>query len=288
VKHLKIAIVPNLSKQNAQYHTVKVIEKLRKLGTEVFIMSDYKNIFTGCEVQFYDNFKEMLKDCDILIAVGGDGTIIHCARHAAEAEKPILGINVGRVGFVASLETDELEKLKRLVDGDYKIESRMMLNVKFESDGQQTTYCALNDAVISRGSLSRMLDLKVRFNDTNVCDYHADGLIVSTPTGSTAYSLSTGGPVIDPSTSCILLSPICPHSLFTRSVVFGPDARLCVQASSKYDCEIFLIIDGETYIKVRENQKIEFSRSNQAVRIIKLKDDSFYEIVNEKLAEGRN
>jgi NAD+ kinase len=288
VKQLKIAIVPNLSKHNAQYHTVKVMEKLRELGAEVFIMSEYKNICTGCEVQFYDNFKTMLKDCDILIAVGGDGTIIHCARHAAEAQKPILGINVGRVGFVASLETDELEKLSRLVDGDYKIERRMMLDVKFEADGKQTTYCALNDAVISRGSLSRMLDLKVRFNDTNVCNYHADGLIVSTPTGSTAYSLSTGGPVIDPSISCILLSPICPHSLFTRSVVFGSDAKLCVQASSKYDCEIFLIIDGETYIKINENQKIEFSRSEQAVQIIKLKDDSFYEIVNEKLAEGRN
>lgn len=285
---MKVAIVPNLSKQNAQYHTVKVIEKLRELGSEVFIMSKYKNIFTDCEVQFYDNFKTMLKDCDILIAVGGDGTIIHCARHAAEANKPILGINVGRVGFVASLETNELEKLNQLVAGDYKIESRMMLDITFEADGRQTTYCALNDAVISRDSLSRMLDLQVHFNDTNVCNYHADGLIVSTPTGSTAYSLSTGGPVIDPSINCILLSPICPHSLFTRSVVFGSDAKLYVQASSKYECEIYLIIDGETYIKIQKDQKIEFSRSDQAVQIIKLKDDSFYEIMNKKLAEGRN
>ena len=285
---MKIVIMPNLSKKNAQFHTTRTIDKLHEFDAEVLMKSVYKDCFSGCNVIFYDDFSKMLQDCDAIIAVGGDGTIIHCARHAAIAQKPILGINVGRLGFVAGLETDELDHLKKLVEGKYTVENRMMLEVKLENEGQIKVYRALNDAVLARGALSRILDLKVNFNDTNVCDYRADGLIIATPTGSTAYSLSAGGPVIDPSINCILLSPICPHSLLTRSVVFGPEAKLSVQASSNYDSEIFLTIDGETSIKIVDRQKIEFYRSNQIARIIKLKQDNFYEVVNEKLAEGRN
>jgi len=261
---------------------------LQKFDAKVLMRSDLKSYFSDFAIVFYDDFKKMMADCDIVIAVGGDGTIIHCARHAAAAEKPILGINIGRLGFVAGLETDELDELKNLTDGNYIIEDRMMLEVRLENNGIQETHYALNDAVLARGALSRILDLKVNFNDKNVCDYRADGLIIATPTGSTAYSLSAGGPVIDPSISCILLSPICPHSLLTRSVVFGPDARLSVLASSSYDSEMFLTIDGDTSIQITDKQKIEFCRSKQTVRIIKLKDNNFYEVVNEKLAERRN
>jgi len=285
---LKIAIIPNLSKHNAQLYTTEVVDTLQKYDVLVCMKYDLKDYFTNAKIVFYNDFANMMDECDIVIAVGGDGTIIHCARHAASAEKPILGINVGRLGFVAGLETDELDKLKNLVDGNYTIENRMMLEVQLENDGKQEMHYALNDAVLARGSLSKILDLRVNFNDKNVCEYRADGLIIATPTGSTAYSLSAGGPVIDPSISCILLSPICPHSLLTRSVVFGPDARLSVFASSSYESEIFLTIDGDTSIQITDKQKIEFCRAKQSARIIKLKNNNFYEIVNEKLAERRN
>lgn len=285
---MKIVIMPNLSKNNAVFHTGNVIRKLREFGAEVLMKQMFRKDFSDCGVLFYEDFSKMMRDCDAVIAVGGDGTIIHCARHAAAAEKPILGINVGRLGFVAGLETDELDRLQQLVSRRYTIEERMMLEVRLETSAGTQVYRALNDAVLARGALSRILDFKVNFNDTNVCDYRADGLIISTPTGSTAYSLSAGGPVIDPSIHCILLSPICPHSLMTRSVVFGPESRLSVQASSNYDSEIYLTIDGETSIQIQDSQKIEISRSTQIARIIKLKQDNFYEIVNAKLAEGRN
>lgn len=285
---MKIAIIPNLSKHNAQLYTTEVVETLQKYKVLVCMKYDLKDHFQNASILFYDDFSAMMAESDMVIAVGGDGTIIHCARHAASAEKPILGINVGRLGFVAGLETDELDKLKNLVDGNYTIENRMMLEVRLENDGKQETHYALNDAVLARGSLSKILDLRVNFNDKNVCEYRADGLIIATPTGSTAYSLSAGGPVIDPSISCILLSPICPHSLLTRSVVFGPDARLSVFASSSYESEIFLTIDGDTSIQITDKQKIEFCRAKRSARIIKLKNNNFYEIVNEKLAERRN
>lgn len=285
---MKIAVIPNLSKTNAQYHTERVIAKLHGFGADVLIQSEFRESFPRLGVLFYEDFAELMQDCDAVIAVGGDGTIIHYARHAAAAKKPILGINVGRLGFVAGLETDELDLLKKLVDGNYTIENRMMLDICFEQDGKNVVCHALNDAVLARGTLSRMLDFKVNFNDANVGNYRADGLIVSTPTGSTAYSLSAGGPVIDPSLSCILLTPICPHSLMTRPVVFGPEARLSVQASSIYESEIFLTIDGDHSVRIDDHHKIEIARSSQTARIIKLKHDNFYEIVNEKLAEGRN
>jgi NAD+ kinase len=286
---LKIAILPNLSKRNAQYHTIRLIQKLRSLDAQVYMRSELENVFENCGALFFDHFEKMIEACDAIIAVGGDGTIIHCARHAAAAGKPLLGVNVGRLGFVAGLETNEFDKLDALVNGGYILEERMMLEVRLEKDGVGKTYTALNDAVIARGTLSQILDMKVRFNDTKVCDYRADGLIVATPTGSTAYSLSAGGPVVDPRMSCILLSPICPHSLLTRSVVFAPDARLSVQAHSSYGGEIFLTVDGETSIKIPDDsQKIEFYRSPKSVKIIKLKNNNFYEIVNDKLGERRN
>ncbi len=250
--------------------------------------STLHDFFKNQEIIFYDNFKKMLSDCDLMIAVGGDGTIIHCSRHAAEAGKPILGINVGRLGFVAGLETDELNKLENLFNGNYTLENRMMLEIKLQNNGKKETYFALNDAVVARGALSKIVDLTVSYKNKNVCEYRADGLIISTPTGSTAYSLSAGGPVIDPSIGCILLTPVCPHSLMTRPVIFSPDATLSVSASSIYGNEILLSIDGDNNLKIANNQKVEFCRSNRVVKIINIKSSNFYEVVNDKLTERRN
>jgi NAD+ kinase len=285
---LKIAVIPNLSKQDAHNKTIQIVNKCCQFGADILMISSFKGYFPGMEIDFYEDFHEMINACDAIIAIGGDGTIIHSAKHAAKADKPILGINVGRLGFVAGLEMDELEYLKDLIDGNYTIENRMMLSVTLERDGKIQSYYALNDAVIARGSLSRIVDFKVLFNENNVCEYRADGLILSTPTGSTAYSLSAGGPVIDPSMQCIILTPICPHSLFTRTVVFGPESRLSVLSKSNYDSEIFLTLDGETSIQIQNGESISFCSSELAAKLIKLKHKNFYEVVNEKLTERRN
>lgn len=286
---MKAAVMPNLSKRNAKIHTERLISRLEELGILVLMKKDLKNYFENPGIMFYNDFYEMLNACDIVIAVGGDGTIIHNARHAATVGKPILGINVGRLGFVAGLETNEYDKLSKLVNGDFTIENRMMLEIKTKENGAVKTHMALNDAVIARGSLSRILDLQVSFNGARVCDYRADGLIISTPTGSTAYSLAAGGPVIDPKMNCILLSPICPHSLFTRPVVFDAEARLSVKAHSDYQGEIFLTIDGDEFYKIADDaESIDITRAERPVRLIQLKNRNFYEVVNEKLGERRN
>ena len=226
-------------------------------------------------------------DCDVVIPVGGDGTIIHAARQAAEKGKPVLGINVGRLGYVAGLEVDELDRLRDLVQGNYSIENRMMLTISLVREGKRVFYRALNDIVIARGSLSRILDFSVSLNGNNICSYRADGLIFSTPTGSTAYSLAAGGPVIDPSMQCILLTPICPHALFTRTVVFNPDASLSVHARPNTDSEIFLTVDGENSVQIQPGEMMSVRRSSLSVGLIQLKKRDFYEVVTEKLAGRR-
>ena len=285
---MKIAVLPNLSRSGAQYDTARLIRRLKELGSSVSMHSRFQKDFSGCEVSFFDDFDEMIRSCDLIIALGGDGTIIHSARHAAAFDKPVLGVNVGRLGFLAELETDEFDELSKLAAGNYQIEQRMMLEIRYTENGIVKTCTALNDAVINRGALSPMPDFRVGFNGQTVCEYRGDGLIVSTPTGSTAYSLSAGGPIIDPQLSCILLSPICSHSLLTRPVVFGPDAKLSVQTYFRTESEAYLTMDGEISIKIDSSQMIEFCRSEKTVRIIRLKNHNFYDIVNKKLGDGRN
>jgi len=284
---LNVAVVPNLSRNHAVYYTRRLIHKLRKLGIKVLMKAEFQPFFPNEEILHFPNIEEMFKSCDIIIAVGGDGTIIHCARNAAAAQKPILGINIGRLGYIAGLETNEMDRLEKLTSGDYTIEDRMMLEIRVDLEEKPKIFSAFNDAVVARGTLSRILDFKVRLDDTKVCDYRADGLIFSTPTGSTAYSLSAGGPIIDPRMNCILLAPICPHSLLSRPVVFGPDAKLSVRAHSDYESEIILTIDGEIFLKIPDGTKIEFSKSSGTVKILKLKNNNFYEIVTDKLGERR-
>lgn len=285
---MNVAVIPNLSRKRAAYYTRRLVQKLKKLEMKVFMNATYRCTFPEGGILFFTDSDEMIRACDLIIAVGGDGTIIHCARSAAAAGKPILGFNVGRLGFIAGLETDELDSLEQLKSGNYSTESRMMLEVRVNQQGQpQKIFTAFNDAVLARGTLSRILDFKVRLDNAKVCDYRADGLIFSTPTGSTAYSFSAGGPIIDPQMNCILLSPICPHSLLSRPVVFGADAKLSVQAHSDYESEIILTIDGEIFFKIPDETRIELSKSSGVVKILKLKNTNFYEIATDKLGERR-
>ena len=285
---MKIAVLPNLSRSRAKHYTQRLMERLRELGASVLMHGRFRDDFSGGGICFFVDFDGMIRSCDLMVALGGDGTIIHSARHAAAFDKPVLGVNVGHLGFLAELETDEFDELGKLTTGRYRVERRMMLEVRYVEDGVEKQCAALNDAVLSRGVLSPMPDFRVAFNGQTVCDYRGDGLIVSTPTGSTAYSLSAGGPIIDPQLSCILLSPVCSHSLLTRPVVFGPDARLSVQTCFRGRSEAYLTMDGEIVVRVDPLHRVEFSRSDRTVQIVRLKDHNFYDIVNEKLGDGRN
>ena len=185
---------------------------------------------------------------DGIVAIGGDGTIIHTAKLAASLGKPILGINAGTLGFTAGLERHELGLLPRLVQGEYREERRRMLSVELESQkGASQSFYALNDAVLS-GEPAKIIDYQMVLGSRSY-RYRADGFIVATPTGSTAYSLSAGGPVIEPSMDCLVYTPICPHSLFDRSILFSPQSQLVIQIPENTG-RLYLSVDGETPLEV--------------------------------------
>lgn len=277
---MKIAVIPNLNKRDAEAYTARIVSLLRQCGAEVLMHASLASDYGGTVACV--SHEEMIARCDVVIAVGGDGTIIHTARHASRADKPILGVNLGRLGFLAGVERDELHLLRRLFDGSYTVRRHMMLDVTVHGAAGEKTYCALNDAVVS-GAQSKIFDFGLSVDGSETYRFRADGLILATPTGSTAYSLSAGGPVLDPQMDCILFTPICPHSLFNRSTVFSADKRLTVSADSEYSGDVFLTVDGDDPICIARSDTISVRRSERATLLIKMDDRNFYDIVNRKI-----
>lgn len=286
-----VAVIPNLTKRNAQQVTAEVIDRLLQSGMRVYLDRRYAGtfgpLFPEGSLYYADSTDALCQAADMLLTVGGDGTIIHAAFHASFYDKPLLGVNTGRLGFAAELEPDELPMLQRLAEGAYTIEKRMMLRIVHHTPTGEKEYRAMNDAVISRGSLSRLIDIGVSLADEGgyIGSYRADGLIISTPTGSSAYSLAAGGPVVEPTMKCILMTPVCSHSLFARPVVFSHYSRLAVTASCDDDTEVFLTIDGATTVTVRAEDIIFISEAQTEIRFIKLKDRSFYRVLSDKFTE---
>ena len=282
---LKAAIIPNPTKAGAIEFTQKAAELIERCGGTVLMLDEFRADFAEDKnIEFFNSTEPMIKSCDIVIAVGGDGTIINAAKYACAEDRPILGVNFGRIGFVAQLEPSELFKLKAIINGKYKTEKRMMLKAEIiTANGEKSVYYALNDVVISRGSYSRILDFTIGHNDREICSYRADGLIFSTPTGSTAYSLSAGGPVVEPTMDCIVFTPVCTHSLFSRPIVFSADSVLSVAAGCGESCEAIVTVDGQISKKLCEGDIVKISRAERAVRLIITNEKTFYSVLGDKL-----
>ena len=259
---MKVIIIPNYEKDG----TKTILSSLQSVLDDnkiEYIVSD--------SVDNNDNY-------DVIITIGGDGTIIHAAKAGAILDIPILGINAGRIGYLASISSDELLLFSRLKTGDYFTEERMLLEV--EHNGQ--VYNCLNEAVISKGSLSRMIDIDLCV-DNSVFSYRADGVIASTPTGSTAYSMSAGGPVVDPSLDLFIITPICSNSLYDRPIILNGDSVINVNTDGPQGAEVFLTIDGEFSVKIESGDSLKIKRAKHTVKLIKIKDSSFYETLSEKM-----
>lgn len=275
---MQVAVIPNRKASGVCAALPRVCRALEGLGARVLLPKDTTR-FPSEETD------EIIRNCDVTVALGGDGTIIHTAKRAAICGRPVLGINCGRLGFMAGLEGDELDQLNALIQQDYTVERRMLLDIRLESKGTVTRYSALNEAVVSRGALSRMIELEVQNQGERVSLYQADGVIVATPTGSTAYSLSAGGPVIDPALRGLLLTPICPHSLHSRSYIFHEDAELSILPHAMSDSQVFLTVDGEQAVPVGPEDRVILSRAQAEACLIKIKSQSFYDVLNRKLMD---
>lgn len=284
---MKISIFPNFNNDGVLQTCEEICKELDKLGVEYSVAKCNESDETGTLPLFFDT-DELIENCDIVIVVGGDGTTLNVAKAASLHNKLTLGINAGRLGFMSGLERDELSLLNRLVSGEYEVEERMMINARLLSENGIQDFICLNDAVITRGDLARLIDVTVKSDGRVITKNRADGMIIATPTGSTAYSMAAGGPVVSPDNSCFVVTPICPHSLVNRSIVFSSDKELEITVENDKNNTSYLSIDGEKSVTVTKNSKIIISKSEYVAKLIKIKPDSFYEILNKKLLERRN
>lgn len=277
---MKIAIAPNPVKKQAPSLAEEAARLLVASGCETVSISGMYG-----EGSQRGEAAKLLRDCDVLLAVGGDGTIISAAKLAAELNIPLLGLNAGKLGFTAGLEPGQLHLLPKLIKGRWHEERRMMLEVSLYSEEDQRRFYALNDAVVS-AELAKIVEYRMAIGGNSSYLYRADGFLVATPTGSTAYSLSAGGPVVEPTLDCMIYTPICPHSLFNRSVAFAPDTRLVVDIPRNRG-RLFLTVDGAEPVELRAGDRLVFTRARRYARFIKLTNNSFYNILNQKLLENQ-
>lgn len=284
---MKIAIRVNLTRKHAYEVACAVINKLNSLGAEICMKQIMCNEFIDYDVTFLPG-DDYASESDLIVSIGGDGTFIHSSHVAAKYDKPILGINAGNLGFLTGLEKTELDLLENLMNGQYTIDSRMMICCEIHRNNELKSkkYC-LNDVVITRGSTLKMCDIDLIVDGRLSNSYTADGLIFSTPTGSTAYSLSAGGPVIDPTIDCIITTPICTHKIFNRSIIFRDDANIDVFVQNSEESDTLISLDGRNPIKIDKNDKILIRKGNRRVKVIRLKSDSFTQILQNKLTERR-
>ena len=282
---MKTAVVVNLSKEEAISCAGEISLLMLSNNADVFMLSECAPFYKGVKVSYTDTIEELFRICDIAITVGGDGTIIHAAKYAARFNKPLIGVNVGRLGFAADIEIDGISELTRILDGNYSVEERVLFDVEVIKNGVSKNYLAVNDAVIARGQLSKIIDLQVTLDDEEIAKYRADGLLFSTPTGSTAYSLSAGGPIIAPQLDCILMTPVCPHSLFSRSVIFDGNSVLTVSVKIPSECCCVLTIDGEKNVDILADDIVKIRKSDLKLKFVSINKRNFYRKLNEKLKE---
>ena len=281
----RVIVTPN-PYRDKNFQTVRsAMDILRDSGLAVRLCLPFevdKTFEMPRDLHFHRLEKE-LPTADMVVCFGGDGTILHMAKAATRHNLPVLGVNIGTMGFMAELESGELSALSRLASGEYTIDKRMMLDVSV-MQGERVVYhdLCLNDAVITKGAIARVVHLAVSCDGVQAMEYGGDGIIVATPTGSTAYSLSAGGPVVEPEANNILLTPICAHDMVSRCMVASENRVITVEVTRNARRNAYLSVDGGRAWKMSIGDKAVIHKSELATRLVRLKERSFYDLVNMK------
>ena len=285
---MKIVVSPNPYRDKQFKHARQACQILKEAGAEVSLCLPF-DVDRSFEIPSDLRFREIQKEirtADMLICFGGDGTILHSSKIATEHGLPILGVNIGTMGFIAELEASEMELLRKIPQGDYTVEPRTMLDVSVVS-GKQTLFheTALNDAVITKGAIARVVQLSITCDGVEATSFSGDGVILCTPTGSTAYSMSAGGPIVEPSAKNFLITPICAHAMLAKSIVVAPDRVIAVRVGKVGRHNAFLSVDGGRAFRLNVGDEIVVKSSQKVTRLVRLKDISFFEILNKKFIE---
>ena len=262
----------------------RLIPWLRKQNYHVFLDEGTAAIIN--ETSSHEK-KEIFQQADLLIALGGDGTLLSVARVAHPHNTPILAVNLGSLGFLAEISIDELyPTLENILAGKFEIENRMLLNACIWRNGEKVEdHNVLNDVVINKGAVARVINLQVLVNGQYMTSYRADGLIIATPTGSTAYSLSAGGPIIHPSMHTLVLSPICPFTLTNRSILIPDQSVIQVKLAAEYD-DVRVTLDGQEGYNMRAGDILQIKKTKTSLQLIRGPNKNYYQILRDKLHWG--
>ena len=286
----KIALMPNEHKDKGLLCAREVAKKILSLDKSILVPCEYAEYFSDIPEVILMSECELFENAELAVVTGGDGSIIHTARMAALSSVPIIGVNLGRLGYLAELELDETDMLAEVFEGRYSLEKRMMLEYEIvKKDGStEIGDPALNDIVLtSRGNTNRVVDIEIYADEHKnpVGAFRGDGVIASTPTGSTAYSLAAGGPVVDPALECINIVPICTHSLMARPMLFSAGTVLKLVNAGRV--VINVSADGSDEYKIEPGEYVRIKRSEYTAHFVRIRNSSFYEVLRNKMAENR-
>ncbi len=284
----KIILCPNPSRDKDMRATRAAAEILKNSGFRTVVCSPFRDhkpeMFGNMEIH---SLTAELRSSDLLITFGGDGTILHLAKLAALNRIPVLGINMGSLGFIAELEASELEMLRKLKNWNFEMESRMMLDVTVTRDGKQVyNNLGLNDAVVREGPISHVIHLRVASDDHHLADISGDGVIIATPTGSTAYSLSAGGPVVEPVAQAMVVCPICTHNMRFSSYVLSPEHTLSIGLERNGRKPVYLCVDESRAFPLKQDDRVFVRKSKYVTKLVRLSEKSFCEIFAKKMLPG--
>ena len=285
----KVILTPN-PYRDRNFQTVRTaISVLEQSGLEVRVCLPFevdRAYDLPRDIRFSRLDKE-LPTADMLICFGGDGTILHMAKMATRHNVPILGVNIGNLGFMAELESAELQELRRIATGDYTIDERMMLDVTVMRDRNIIFHdICLNDVVITKGAVARIVHLAVECDGVRAMECGGDGMILATPTGSTAYSLSAGGPIVEPEAHSILITPICAHDVASRCIVASDRRVITVELTKNARRNAYLSVDGGKALRMNMGDVATVKKSNLSTKLVRLKDRSFYDVVGMKFKDN--
>lgn len=281
MKH--IVVMPNAYKDPGYKYTVRVIKYLESLGACVFLSESLRHDIAVPGIRYYNS--AFPSEAEMILVIGGDGSVLDAAVYAIGADLPLLGINLGRLGYLAELEADEMESLSHLVSGEFGLREHMTLEVSLVRGGEEMhlVRSAVNDVVIGQECGEGMSEILLEDGVGNHLTYLADGMIVATPLGSTAYSLSAGGPVIDASLSALCVTPICAHSLFSRSVLFPSEYTVTLRNSSAREGKMRVTVDGGESYTLSPGDSVKVTRSQKPFRMITLKNQSALGVLCRKM-----
>ena len=286
---MKIGISPNYLKPEIFVFVEQLLQKLQNAGIE-FVISESVLKIKETSNEFWNGFQlisdeELANNCDVIVSIGGDGTLLQNAYNARNSNTPLLGVNFGKLGFLAEFDTGQIDKLiESLKNEEIIIEQRNTLSAECLSEKGDELY-AINDIVIERGKYPKMIEISIEIDDEYVSTFSADGIILATPTGSTGYSLSTGGPIVNPLTESITLSPISAHTLTMRPLVISSEQSVIIKAESQYEA-VRVICDGQRVNYIKSPAIVKITKSANALRLVRNNNKSYFEILRKKLYWG--